>query len=78
MTMSPELQRLLVALGPEGARSLEHLAQAIYNIRFTGPTTIHWLGGRPKQIDLGHPVKLTIVERDVTSRLDKRPPGKPP
>lgn len=67
MTISPTLQRLLTELGPEGAQSLDHLAQALYNVRFTGPVQIHFVGGRPKLLDIGAPMRVRILE----GRLDK-------
>lgn len=45
------------------------LAEAIHRAGFTGPTTIHWKAGVPMQVDLGSPVKLSIVQpspRDKT------------
>lgn len=71
--MTQALQALLREL-EGGAQSLEHLQQALYNARFTGPLTIHCVGGRPKQIDIGAPVRIRVVEGEQPGRLDK-PPG---
>jgi len=73
VTLSPALEKLLRELGPEGPRSLEHLQQALYNVRFTGPFTVHCVGGRPRQIDLGAPSRLSIME----GGLDSTKPTKP-
>jgi len=70
--MTQALQRLLQELG-EGAQSLEHLQQALYNVRFTGPVTIHCVGGRPRQIDIGAPIRVRVVESEPPGRLDKSP-----
>jgi hypothetical protein len=66
--VSPQIQRLLEAAGPQGIRSLAHLAALVQKIGFTGPITIHWQGGRPKQLDLGAPVRLSIVEGGLDSK----------
>lgn len=60
--MSPKLEQLIRELGPEGPRSLGHLEQALQNIRFTGSILTHWAGGNLKQVDLGPPIRLTIVD----------------
>lgn len=76
--ISPQLQKLLDLAGPGGIKSLRHLEVLVQKAGFTGPTTIHWLGGRAKQIDLGAPVRVSIVEGTPPGGLDKAPaPGKP-
>ena len=60
--MSPTLQRLLQQLGPGERVDFSTLAEAIYDAKYTGITMIHWLNGRPRQVDLGAPVRLSIVE----------------
>lgn len=76
MTMSPSLQRLLARLRPTDHLKLSTLEEAISDSRYTGTTTIHWLNGRPRQVDLGAPVRLSIVEGGAVEgapqpRLDK-------
>ena len=53
---------LLAALPPTDQLTFAALAEAIHSTRFTGATVIHWQNGRPRQIDLGSPVRLSIVE----------------
>ena len=60
--LSQSLERLLKELGPGGPRSREHLEQAIENVRFTGPITIHYAGGKPLQLDFGSPIRVRLVE----------------
>lgn len=60
MTMSPALQSLLARLPPGDTLDFSKLIDAIYAVRFTGPLTVDFLNGAPKQISLGQPVKLAI------------------
>lgn len=60
--MDPKLQKLLDALGPAEQLSFMRIAEALYQTKFTGSTEIHWFNGVPKQLNLGAPVKLAIVE----------------
>lgn len=76
--VNPQVQRLIDAAGAGGIKSLRHLEYLIQKTGFTGPTTIHWLGGRAKQLDLGAPVRLSIVEGDPPGGVDKLPVGKQP
>ena len=62
MTLDATIARLVASLPPAERLTFMALAEAIYSVRFTGATTIHWRNGVPKQIDLGAPVKLAIVE----------------
>ena len=62
MTLTPALQKLIDALPPPERLTYLSIADAIYQARYTGFTGIHWLNGVPRQIDLGAPVRLTIVE----------------
>jgi hypothetical protein len=71
MTLSPKLEQLMHELGPSGPRSLNHLEQALMNIRFTGTITTHWAGGALRQIDLGPPIRLTIAESTPRAPLDR-------
>lgn len=59
-SLSPALQRLLDQLSSADQLSFFSLVDAIYSVRFTGPTTIDWHNGVPKQISFGQPVKLAI------------------
>jgi hypothetical protein len=72
--ISPALRRLLEEAGPSGIRSLNHLADLIYRQRFSGPTTIHWYQGRPRQIDFGAPIRLSIMEGGLDSKATYRQP----
>lgn len=63
--MSPTLRALLDRLPPADRLDYPTLAAAIYDARYTGPLVIHWLNGRPQQVDLGlkgSPIRLSIVE----------------
>lgn len=72
MTLRPELERLLARLSPSDRVDMDQLAAALYEVRYTGITITHWHNGRAKQIDLGAPVRLSIVDG-----LDRRN-GSPP
>ena len=48
------------------------LSPALRQLRFTGPMTIDFLNGTPKQISLGQPVKLAICAATPHNGLDKR------
>ncbi len=63
------LQQLLASLPPDGPLDLFRFLEAVYATRFTGPYTVHNRNGVPHQIDLGAPVKLSIVQAE-------RPPGR--
>ena len=65
--LSPTLQRLLDQL-PEGESALDfqRLLEAVYTVRFTGPLTVDFLNGQPRQISLGQPVKLAICAGGAT------------
>lgn len=65
MTLSPGLQRLLDQLPPGQALDFQRLLESIYYTRFTGPMTIDFLNGIPKQINLGQPVRLAICAGGV-------------
>jgi hypothetical protein len=71
--MTPQLKALLDRLPDDQRVDFANLQAALKAIRYTGPSVVHWLNGEPKQIDLGPPVKLSIV-----AGLDKRPQGDPP
>ena len=58
--ISPTLQSLLDQLPPADRLEFGALLQAIEAVRFTGPLTIDFLNGMPRQINLGQPVKLAI------------------
>lgn len=73
MTTPPALQKLLDRLGPTDQLDFVRLAEVIYESRFTGPTTIHWRNGVPQQIDLGPPIRLSIVQGlDSAAKPDSR------
>lgn len=62
MSLSPQLQSLLAQL-PNGDRvDFSALLTALYHVRHTGPITLHLFNGVPKQVDLGAPIRLSIVE----------------
>ena len=62
MTLAPKLQQLLEALGPEAQVDFPRLLAALHTVRYSGQVTIHCFNGAPKQIDLGAPVRLSIME----------------
>jgi hypothetical protein len=57
-----DISAILRELGAPSAPTLLHLADAIYRAGYTGPMTIHWKAGEPKQVDLGAPVRLSIAQ----------------
>lgn len=62
MTLTPALQKLMEQLGPAEQMSFPRLLQAIYAVKFTGPITLHCRNGEPQQVDIGAPIRLSIVE----------------
>lgn len=71
MTMSPALEKLLAALPEADQLNLFAFWDAIYQARYTGAVHVDVLGGVVKQIGLGNPIKLSIVE-GAPPRLDSR------
>lgn len=69
--ISPTLQALLDRLPPADRLEFGPLLLAIEEVRFTGPLTIDFLNGIPRQISLGQPVKLAICQGQSTNGLDK-------
>ena len=64
MTVAPALQQLLSALPEAEQLEFQSLLVALYKVRYTGFIGIHCKNGLPKQVDLGAPVRLSIVEGD--------------
>lgn len=64
MTLAPTLERLLAALPAADQLEFPALLIAVEKVRFTGPLTIDFLNGLPRQINLGQPVKLAICHGD--------------
>lgn len=56
------ITKLLEVLPPSGQLHYLAFSEAMYQSRFTGSTTIHWRNGLPRQVDLGSPVRLSIVQ----------------
>ena len=75
MTLRPELQKILELLNPAGHVDMARFEAALLDVRYTGITVTHWLNGRAKQIDLGAPIRLSIVEGEQRP-LDKAPMSK--
>lgn len=70
MTLSPALQALLARLPASDRLDFAGLLCALDAERYTGPVTLHLLNGRPQQVDLGAPVRLSIVQGEsATGRL---------
>lgn len=59
--MTPQLQALLDSLPDSDRVEWVNLVSAVYTARYTGISIIHWKNGVPKQIDLGQPIRLSIV-----------------
>lgn len=74
MTMDERVADLLRRLSPQEQLELGTLFDAIERVRFTGPVTIDFLNGMPRQISLGQPVKLAICHGTTNGPLDKRRP----
>ena len=49
--LGPTIAQLLEALPPPARMTFFALAEAMYKVRFTGPTTVHWRNGLPMQVD---------------------------
>lgn len=62
MTLTPTLQKLLETLPQTDRLDFSALDQALEHLHYTGPIVVHYLNGRKRQVDLGPPVRLTIVE----------------
>lgn len=62
MTMSPSLSKLLQSLPSMDRVDFSALDAALETQRYTGPVVIHYLNGIKRQVDLGAPVRLTIIE----------------
>ena len=60
--MTPELQRFLATLGEDGSLHFLRFVEAIYEARYTGSYTVHNFNGVPQQIDIGAPIRLSIIE----------------
>lgn len=65
--MTPQLRALLDRLPDDQRINFDQLWAALKAVRYTGCTPVHWQNGVPKQIDLGPPVKLSIVAGVDTS-----------
>lgn len=59
--MTPQLKALLDRLPDDQSVDFDRLRLALKAVRYTGPSVIHWFNGEPRQVDLGPPVKLSIV-----------------
>ena len=66
--MHKALEDLLKQLPPGQQLEFQSLLDAVYQVRFSGPLTIDFLNGRPRQISLGQPVKLAICAGALTDR----------
>lgn len=75
MTQDPKIERLLQALGAPGALDYPRFLAAIYETGYTGPYTVHCRNGVAKQVDIGAPIRLSIVEADPGGLDSEKPPG---
>jgi len=73
VTLDQRIAELLAHLPPAEQLEFAALQEAIYRVRFTGPVTIDFLNGVPRQISLGQPVKLAICQGQSAGGLDKPP-----
>jgi len=71
VTLDQRIAELLAHLPPAEQLEFAALQEAIYRVRFTGPVTIDFLNGVPRQISLGQPVKLAICHAQPSGSLDK-------
>ena len=62
MTLAPMLTALLAELPAAEQLEFQSLLAALYKVRYTGQITLHTYNGVLKQVDLGAPVRLSIVE----------------
>lgn len=72
--MNQRLQALLAQLPPSEQVDFSQLLSALYTVRHTGPITLHLFNGVLKQVDLGPPIRLSIVEGQ--DKLDSSRGGK--
>ena len=72
--MSPAdiLQSLLTSLPPDRPFNLLTFLDAVYEARYTGACTLHIRNGVPHQLDLGQPIRLSIVESERPRVAAKR------
>ena len=68
LPVSPELQKLLDRI-QRGEMNFPGLMDALYASRFSGAITLHCLNGIPRQVDLGSPIRLSIVEGEKSKGL---------
>jgi hypothetical protein len=68
MTIAPALEKLLTQLPPADQLQFQSLLEAVFTTKYTGFIGLHCFNGIPKQVDLGSPIRLSIVEG-----LDKPP-----
>lgn len=80
MTNSKPLQDLLDRLDPDQALDMAKFVEAVYAARFTGSFTVECFNGRPRQINLGQPLRFAICAGEERAAegggLDKRPAGR--
>ena len=60
--LSPTLDTLLSKLGPIDQLNFFAFWEAIYQARFTGNISVDCLNGVPRQIGIGRPLMLTLVQ----------------
>lgn len=66
MVMSDTLKALLSKLDPAKGVDFQGLQCALFDSRYTGTITIHLRNGKPQQVDLGAPIRLSIIEAGLT------------
>ncbi len=62
MTLAPVIEQLLQQLPAPDRLQVDSLFAAIAKVKFTGAITLHCRNGIPMQVDLGAPIRLSIVE----------------
>lgn len=75
-TLSPALQRLISCLGAGREITAGTFQEALTRSKYTGFIGLHCINGRVQQIDLGAPIRYTIVEaldKPANDRTGSRP-----
>jgi hypothetical protein len=61
-SLTPALEALVATLGPVDQLNFFTFWEGIYQARFTGNISVDCLNGVPRQIGIGRPLILTLVQ----------------
>ncbi len=57
---SPTLIEQIESLNTDEPPTFLELLDRLYQMRYTGPCTLHFAGGRPRQVVLDQPIRVTL------------------